>query len=58
MKKTYISPLSMTVALYTEPLLTLSANSDKPRTNLNDEEYNGEFGSNRYEDWNEDDEEW
>lgn len=48
----------MTVALYTEPLLTLSANSDKPRTNLNDEEYNGEFGSNRYEDWNEDDEEW
>lgn len=57
MKKTYISPLSQTVALETSPLLTMSPNSKKPGTNVNKNPYNDEFSASRYEDWDEEDEE-
>ena len=45
MKKTYRKPMLEVVMVENQPLMNLSQNN--PQTNVNHENYNGEFSSNK-----------
>ena len=47
MKKLYMIPAINVVNIGIEPLMTLSSGSDNPETQVNHEEYEGEFSSRR-----------
>ena len=45
MKKQYIKPILLSIAIEMEPLMTLSSNSENPQTQMNPNPYNGNFGA-------------